>query len=264
MFIPLHRNGSVELFNPMQEFTYRAFTLIQIPALKDNYIYLLYSAATRECAVIDAPMAAPVLDVLEQRQWKLSHIFNTHHHGDHIGANHDLNARTHCEIIGYAGDAPRIPGITRTVDDKQIFFWGNTSIEVMFLPGHTLGHIAYYLSEPGWFFCGDTLFLMGCGRLFEGTAEQMFASLQRIKELPDETLIFCAHEYTQTNGRFALTVDSENKALTERMKRVNALRNQNLPTVPASLAEEKQTNPFLRCQHVEEFKRLRELRNDFS
>ncbi len=246
-----------------QKWVKSGLTLLQAPALQDNYVYILYSESTRECLVVDTPEVRPIIECLNQSGWKLTHILNTHHHGDHVGGNSELQDITRCEIIGYAADAARIPRISRTVEEGEIFEWGGARIKVLFLPGHTLGHIAYYFIDQQWLFCGDVLFMMGCGRLFEGTAEQMYESLLKIAALPEETLIFCAHEYTLTNGRFALLVDSNNADLQERMQEVRVLREQGRPTVPATLGVEKRTNPFLGCT-LEEFRHLRALRNDFS
>lgn len=240
---------------------YNSLTLLRIPARSDNYLYLLHSEATGETAAIDPSDAAPIQMQLHRQNWQLTHIFNTHHHGDHTGGNRALRAETNCEILGFEPDAERIPGITRKLTEGEHFRWGDTDWQVLFLPGHTLGHIAYYLPQPRWLFCGDVLFLMGCGRLFEGTPEQAYHSLQQIKQLPDDTLIFCAHEYTQTNGEFALSVDPDNAALRERMAQVRALRAEGTPTVPAPLREEKATNPFLRAASLEEFASLRKLRD---
>lgn len=252
-------------------------SITQIPALKDNYIYLLHARNTGETAVVDPAMAEPVLAVLRQKNWRLTHLFNTHHHGDHTGGNKELKEATGCKIYGFKDDAARIPLIDRELSEDEIFEWGGTQIEILFLPGHTLGHIAYHFPREKLLFSGDVLFLMGCGRLFEGTPEQAFASLNRIKKLPDETQIFCTHEYTQHNGNFALTVEPGNKALQQRMEEVNRKRRAGQFTVPDRLAAEKSTNPFLRtdspeirknlgmeqAEDVEVFAALREKRNHF-
>jgi hydroxyacylglutathione hydrolase len=242
-----------------------SLTLLQLPVLQDNYIYMIYHEASGEAAVIDPALAAPVEEVLAARQLRLTDIFNTHHHGDHVGGNGELvtGLPPKITITGYGEDSARIPHLTRKVADGDILSWHDQPIEVLFLPGHTIGHIAYYLPLQGWLFCGDVLFLMGCGRLFEGTPMQMFASLTRLKTLPPETLICCAHEYTLANGRFALSVDPHHPELQQRMRKIEAMRAAGQPTVPATLAEELATNPFLRAENIAEFTALREARNHF-
>lgn len=225
--------------------------------------------------MVDAPLADPVLAFLSQGssplptpppqagEGALTTVLNTHHHPDHIGANIALKKATSCEIIGFYDDAHRIPAIdTKVKDGDEIKVCGYTA-HVMFVPGHTLGHIAYYFQEQGALFCGDTLFAMGCGRLFEGTPQQMFDSLQKFKALPDETNVYCAHEYTLANATFSLSVDPDNKALQQRYEEVKNLRKQGIPTIPTTIGLEKSTNPFMRAKTVEEFARLRTLKDNF-
>lgn len=218
----------------------------QFPVLKDNYTFILRDEGQGVTAVVDPAEAPPVLEFLAARGWKLDWIWNTHHHGDHVGGNRELAAATGCGIMGYAGDAARIPGITRQVQDGESVALGGSGAQLLFLPGHTLGHIAYYFPSENALFSGDVLFGMGCGRLFEGTPEQMWHSLQRIMALPDETRIYCAHEYTLANGEFALSMEPGNPALQARMQNVRKARQEGLATVPLTLGEEKATNPFLR------------------
>ncbi len=220
--------------------------IIQLPVLKDNYIYLLHEPALNKTAVVDPAVSQPVLKTLKQKGWTLNYILNTHHHSDHIGANSDLQAATNCKIIAAKADQYRIPDIDIPVKEGDICSLGNEIITVIESPGHTLGHIVFYLENSNNLFCGDTLFSMGCGRLFEGSAEQMWKSLQKIKALPKETRIYCAHEYTQANGAFALTLEPDNKALQQRIQQVNQLRKDNKPTIPTSIELELMTNPFLR------------------
>lgn len=234
-----------------------------LTALQDNYIYVLREPQTGQVAVVDPTLASPVLEFLKAKQWKLHHIFNTHHHGDHVGGNHELQQATGCEITGFAGDAQRIPGITMQVKDGQVFPFGALDIEVLHVPGHTTGAITYHIPGAKAAFTGDTLFVMGCGRLFEGTARQMFDSLQRLKALPKETQFYSGHEYAEHNGAFALTIEPENVLLQKRMQTIRALREQAVPIQPAMLQEELDTNPFLRADSCEEFTRRRELRNKF-
>lgn len=221
-------------------------SILLVPVLNDNYIYLLHESDSGETAVVDPAVSAPVLDALQQQGWQLDYIFNTHHHGDHVGANLQLKQLTGCKIIGAAADKARIPGIDMEVKEGDLIQLGNHSFQIMDTPGHTLGHIVYYCADSQALFCGDTLFSLGCGRLFEGSAEQMWHSLQKLKALPAETGIYCAHEYTAANGRFALSVDPDNSQLQQRIAQVAELRQQNLPTLPSTIGLELVTNPFFR------------------
>ena len=194
------------------------------PCLSDNYGYLLHDAEHALTAAIDTPDAAAILEALDAKQWRLTHILNTHHHGDHAGGNLELKSRTGCEIIGPAADAGRIPGIDRGVGDGDTIDFGGTVIEVFDTPGHTRGHIVFLLRQARIAFVGDTLFSLGCGRLFEGTPEQMWGSLQKIMAWPADTKLYCAHEYTLANARFATTLEPGNAALQARLAEVEALR----------------------------------------
>ncbi len=227
------------------------FEVHQFPCLSDNYGYLVHDAATGATASIDTPEADAINAALEARGWRLTHILNTHHHFDHAGGNEALKARWGCTIIGAANDAQRIPGIDQRVADGDVVQVGNLQARVLEVPGHTSGHIAYYFAEQGAAFVGDTLFALGCGRLFEGSPQQMWTSLQALMRLPDETLVYCAHEYTQSNAAFALSVEPRNDALVARAAEIEALRAQGRPTVPSTLALEKATNPFLRPDSLE-------------
>ncbi|HRK96787.1 MAG TPA: hydroxyacylglutathione hydrolase [Rhodospirillales bacterium] len=224
-----------------------ALEVVQIPVLRDNYVYLAHDGATGACAAVDPAVAEPVLAALDQRGWRLSHILNTHHHHDHVGGNLELKRRTGCTVVGNAEDAARIPGIDVRVRDGDAYDLGASRAEVIAVSGHTIGHIAYWFADAGVLFCGDTLFALGCGRLFEGTAAQMWQSLSRLRALPDETRVYCAHEYTEANAAFALAVDPENAALADRAEAVRAARRAGRPTVPSTMAEERVTNPFLRA-----------------
>ena len=217
------------------------FEILPIPAFNDNYIWLL--ARDRRAAVVDPGDAAPVIAQLEARQLALETILITHHHADHQGGVAELVERWHPQVFGPAAES--ITGCTRPLSGGARIDVMGQIVEVIAVPGHTLGHIAYV--APGALFCGDTLFGAGCGRLFEGTPEQMSASLDRIAALPEETLIYCAHEYTEMNLRFALAVEPDNQALHERVAKVAAQRAAGLPSIPSLLCEEKATNPFLRC-----------------
>ncbi len=219
----------------------------QIPVLNDNYVYLARDRASGQTAVVDPAVAQPVLKAAERLGWSISHIFNTHHHGDHVGGNLEIKAATGCTIVGPKADRARIPGIDIEVDEGETAALGEALAEVFFVPGHTRGHIAYWFRESAALFCGDTLFALGCGRLFEGTPSQMWNSLSKLRALPAETRIYCAHEYTQANARFALSVDPGNEALQQRSREIDQARAQLQPTVPSTLGEELATNPFLRA-----------------
>ena len=219
--------------------------IVQFACLSDNYGYLVHDAASGETACIDTPEAAPILETLDARGWQLTQIWNTHHHYDHAGNNLELKEKTGCTIIGPAGEADKIPGIDRAVDEGDSVQLGAHQARILNVGGHTLGHIAYHMN--GHAFVGDSLFALGCGRVFEGTMAQMWASLEKLMKLPPETVIYSSHEYTATNARFALTVDPDNTALAKRVQVVEALRADNQPTVPSLLSEELATNPFLRA-----------------
>jgi hydroxyacylglutathione hydrolase len=219
----------------------------QIPLLTDNYSYLVREPETGSVAVVDPAEAEPVLDALRRLDWRLTHILNTHHHGDHVGGNRRLKDETGCTIVGPAYDRERIPGIDIEVSEESGYEFGHAHADIFFIPGHTRGHIAYWFAESRALFCGDTLFSLGCGRLFEGNPMQMWNSLGKIRRLPDDARVYCAHEYTESNARFALTVDPANEALQARMMEIRKLRAAGKPTVPSILGEEKAANPFLRA-----------------
>ncbi len=221
--------------------------IVQLPVLSDNYIYLIHEPSAGLTAVVDPAEADPVLTALQERNWKLDFILNTHHHWDHVGGNLELKELTGCRIVGARLDRERIPGIELELDEGDVFDMGSSQANIISVWGHTCGHIAYWFANDQALFCGDTLFAMGCGRLFEGTPAQMWESLGKLKDLPGSTRVYCAHEYTQTNGRFALTVDPKNSALIERMNQVNAFRSKNISTVPSTMQLELSTNPFLRA-----------------
>ncbi|XHX79415.1 MAG: hydroxyacylglutathione hydrolase [Stenomitos frigidus ULC029] len=229
----------------------------RLPARVDNYIFLLYEPEQNIAAVVDPAEASPVLQQLAALGATLVAIFNTHHHADHVGGNARL-LQQFPEAVVYAGakDRGRIPGQMVFLQEDDRVSFANRSAEVLFLPGHTRAHIAYYFApnrvdEPGDLFCGDTLFAGGCGRLFEGTPTQMVSSLSKLRALPDQTRIWCAHEYTLRNLEFALTVDRSNTALQERLAAVKVARSHDEATIPSSLGVEKRTNPFLRWDDPE-------------
>ncbi|CAA7611574.1 putative hydroxyacylglutathione hydrolase [Candidatus Terasakiella magnetica] len=219
----------------------------QIPVLTDNYIYLLHEPESGATAVVDPAVTEPVLEHLAAKNWRLTHILNTHHHGDHTGGNIDLIKHTGCVVVGAARDSERIPGIGIEVGEGDTFMLGAAAAMVFEVPGHTSGHIAFWFPDSHALFCGDTLFSLGCGRLFEGTPEEMWRSLKKLRDLPAETLVYCGHEYTAANGRFARLVERDNQALHVRLEQVEKLRAKGRPTIPATLADERAANPFLRA-----------------
>jgi len=234
------------------------------PCLSDNYGLLLHDPDSGLTASIDTPDAAEISAQCASKGWTLTHIFNTHHHWDHTGGNLALTKENpQLEIIGPGHDAARIPGLTQGVRGDERFEFGAQTVQVIETPGHTNGHIIYYLAQSGLAFVGDTLFKMGCGRLFEGTPEDMFTSMARIAALPDDTLLYCAHEYTLSNGRFALTVEPNNQALIDEMERATSLREEGEPTVPTSVALEKAINPFMRAETAQKLGDIRRAKDSF-
>jgi hydroxyacylglutathione hydrolase len=236
--------------------------VVRIPVLQDNYIWL--AKAGNDVAVIDPAEAAPVLDMAAMRGWSITHILNTHWHPDHVGGNLDIQKATGCFIIGPRGEEEAIPGIDRAVSGGDTVSFGGMVAEVIDVPGHTRGHIAFHFAAAAALFCGDTLFALGCGRLFEGTAVQMWESLSKLMALPPATTCYCAHEYTQSNGRFALHVEPDNKALVTRMVHIDAMRLAGEATVPFTLAQELATNPFLRAGSAEGFAQRRAAKDTYS
>lgn len=226
--------------------------VVRIPVLSDNYVWLVHDAASGETVAVDPAVADPVLEAAAARGWRIDQIWNTHWHGDHTGGNAAIKAATGCIITGPAAEAERIGTLDRTVGEGDSVRIGDHVAQVMAVPAHTAGHIAYHLSDERIAFVGDTLFAMGCGRLFEGTAAQMFANLQRLAALPEDTRVYCAHEYTLSNGRFALTVEPDNAALAARVAAVEAARARGEATVPTSIGEERATNIFMRARDAEE------------
>ncbi|MDA8712899.1 hydroxyacylglutathione hydrolase [Alphaproteobacteria bacterium] len=222
-----------------------ALEIYQFPCLSDNYGFLVHDSESGETACIDTPETAPILAALEKTGWTLTQIWNTHHHYDHAGNNEEIKRITGCTITGPAGEADKIPAIDRAVDDGDTVMLGAHEAHVLNVGGHTLGHIAFHME--GHAFVGDSLFALGCGRVFEGTMAQMWESLQKLNALPDGTQIYCAHEYTTSNAAFAVTIDPDNEALSQRVAEISALRAANKPTVPTEIALERATNPFLRA-----------------
>lgn len=219
----------------------------QIPTRKDNYVYLVREMGQGKVGVVDPSDAEPVFAALERLGWSLTHIINTHHHNDHTGGNLELKEKFNCTVVGPLADHDRIAGIDIDVGDGDTYQFGDAVAKVYDTPGHTRGHIAYWFEESKALFCGDTLFALGCGRVFEGTYEQMWNSLEKLRALPDDTWVYCAHEYTQANATFAITIEANNQTLIDRAKEIDLLRSENKGTVPSLLGLEKETNPFLRA-----------------
>lgn len=221
--------------------------LVTLPALSDNYTYLVHDSKSGATACVDVPEAQPIVDAVTQRGWTLTDIWLTHHHHDHIGGVDDLLRVFDAKVTGATADRHRLPTLNKEVGEGDRFEFGGEVITVLDVSGHTVGHIAFVASESGLAFTGDSLMALGCGRLFEGTADQMWDSLQKLAALEPETLICSGHEYTQSNARFAITVDPENADLKARIERINSQRERNEPTVPSKLSDEVATNPFLRA-----------------
>lgn len=228
----------------------------QFVCCADNYGVLVHDPAEGVTIAVDTPDPTPIRDELYEKGWMLTHILTTHHHHDHIEGHEALKAETGATIIGSARDRERIPGLDAPVGEGALLKLGSIAIKVMETPGHTLGHLSYWLPDMGVLFTGDTLFSLGCGRLFEGTAEIMWASLERIRAMPPETLIYCGHEYTEAHTRFAMTIEPENEALQRRVVEVIQLRREGKPTIPVPLSVEIATNPFLRPESPDIQRRL--------
>lgn len=235
--------------------------IVRVPAFADNYLWLGHGGD--ETFIVDPGDAAPVLRAAEQRGWAITHILNTHWHGDHTGGNLAVKAASGATVIGPAREADRIPGIDRLVSEGDVFELCGTRVRVLDVPGHTAGHIAFVLDREEMAFVGDTLFALGCGRLFEGTADEMWMSLGKLMALPSDTAIYCAHEYTEANARFALTIEPGNLALRSRAEAIVRARAEGEPTVPTSIALETATNPFLRAGDAAEFARRRLTKDGF-
>ncbi|TYJ44865.1 hypothetical protein E1A91_A02G014600v1 [Gossypium mustelinum] len=222
-----------------------------VPCLRDNYAYLLHDVDTGTVGVVDPSIAMPIIDALSRKNRNLNYILNTHHHHDHTGGNAELKARYGAKVIGSGIDKDRIPGIDIVLNDGDKWMFAGHEVHVIETPGHTRGHISFYFPSSAAIFTGDTLFSLSCGKLFEGTPEQMLSSLQRIMSLPDDTNIYCGHEYTLSNSKFALSIEPKNEALQSYAAHATHLRNKGLPTIPTTLKKEKACNPFLRTSSSE-------------
>ena len=225
--------------------------IVTIPCLKDNYAFLAHDRATGQTAVIDVPEAAPIAAALEQRGWTLSHVLLTHHHADHVDGLPALLAKHPAVVIGAAADAHRLPVLDQAVAEGDTITIGSDTGTVIDVSGHTVGHIAIHFPDSAVVFTADSLMAMGCGRLFEGTPAQMYASLEKLAALPPETLVCSGHEYTTSNAKFALTIEPQNQALISRIEKIETARAQGRPTVPSTLSSECATNPFLRSDSPE-------------
>lgn len=233
-----------------------------VPVLNDNYVWMITDPDTGETAAVDPSVTEPVLQAAEANGLRITQVLNTHWHPDHTGGNQGIKATTGCTITAPA-EAERVSKIDRIVAEGDRVTVAGAEAVVWDIPAHTAGHIAYYFEDEGMIFVGDTMFAMGCGRLFEGTAEQMYANMQRIAGLPDDVRIYCGHEYTLANARFAQHVDPGNAAVGERLERVMALRGEGRITLPTTVAEERATNPFVCAPDAEEFARLRAEKDSF-
>ena len=221
-----------------------------IPILRDNYAYLLTEAETGGTAVVDPGEAAPVLAALEQRGRRLDWVVLTHHHHDHVGGVAEIKQRTGCKAVGPRGEFNRMPDLDLTVAEGESFTLGHAVAEILETPGHTAGHVCYYFPDDPALFSGDTLFVLGCGRLFEEDAAAMWTSLSKLAALPPNTKVYCGHEYTLANARFAVTVDPDNAELAARCRKIEEARERGEPTVPTTIGEELATNPFLRADNA--------------
>ena len=234
-----------------------------IKCLQDNYSYKIIDEKTQIACVVDPSEAAPIINFLNGKKITLKYILNTHHHFDHIGGNIELKKKYNSEVVGFKGDRDRIPKIDTLLDDNQIWKRDNFEAKIYHIPGHTSGHICYHFFNQNILFTGDTLFSLGCGRIFEGTYEQMFSSLQLIKSFPENTKIYCGHEYTLKNAEFCIKHDKDNSALIEKIKSIKKKLDNGFPTIPSTIKEELDCNIFLRSKDVGSFSKLRDLKDNF-
>ena len=237
--------------------------IIIIPCLKDNYSYLIIDKKDNTACVVDPSEADPVIEYLENNNIKLKFILNTHHHYDHVGGNEKLKLKYGASVVGYKGDRERIPGIDILVNDQETWIHKNFEAKIIHIPGHTLGHICFYFHKDKSVFTGDTLFSLGCGRIFEGTYDQMFDSLMKLKELPRNTKVFCGHEYTLQNSKFCMIHDKDNLNLKAKIIDIKIKLKAGMPTIPTTIEDELECNIFLRSHNVETFSKLRSLKDNF-
>jgi hydroxyacylglutathione hydrolase len=234
-----------------------------IPCLQDNYSYLIIDEKNSNACVVDPSEADPIIEYLEKNKIKLKFILNTHHHYDHVGGNQKLKEKYGASVVGYKGDKERIPQIDILLEDQETWLYENFEAKIIYIPGHTLGHICFYFYKEQSVFTGDTLFSLGCGRIFEGTYSQMFDSLMRLKELPKNTKVYCGHEYTKKNSDFCVAHDVNNQRLKAKIQDIDVKLKNGLPTVPSTIKDELECNIFLRSNNVETFSKLRDLKDNF-
>ena len=234
-----------------------------IPCLQDNYSYLIIDEENNIACVVDPSEAAPIIEYLENTKIKLKFILNTHHHYDHVGGNLKLKEKYGASVVGYDGDKERIPGIDILINDQETWIHKNFEAKIIHIPGHTLGHICFYFHKDESVFTGDTLFSLGCGKIFEGTYTQMFNSLMKLKKLPKNTKVYCGHEYTLQNSKFCMVHDENNENLKTKINDVKIKLKANLPTIPSTLKDELECNIFLRSNNIETFSKLRDLKDNF-
>ena len=234
-----------------------------IPCLRDNYSYLIVDEENNTACVIDPSEADPIIEYLENNKIKLKFILNTHHHHDHVGGNQKLKEKYEASVLGYKGDQKRIPQIDILLNDQEKWMYKNFEAKIIYIPGHTLGHICFYFYKEQSVFTGDTLFSLGCGRVFEGTYSQMFDSLMKLKELPQNTKVYCGHEYTKKNSDFCEAHDLNNQNLKAKIQDIDAKLKAGLPTIPSTIKDELECNIFLRSNNIETFSKLRDLKDNF-
>ena len=234
-----------------------------IPCLRDNYSYLIIDEKNNDACVIDPSEAKPIINFIENSKINLRYILNTHHHYDHVGGNLELKKRYNSKVVGFEGDKDRIPQIDILVKDNQVWKADNFEAKIMHIPGHTKGHIAYYFIIEKIIFTGDTLFSLGCGKIFEGTYDQMYESLNKFKNLPLDTKIYCGHEYTLQNSKFCIEHDPSNQNLINKILEIKKKINNGGPTLPTTLEDELKCNIFLRADGVKNFSKLRDLKDIF-
>ena len=248
-----------------------------IPCLTDNYAYVINDKNSKTVGVVDPSEAQPIISFLREKKLELNYILNTHHHYDHVGGNIELKKTYNAKIVGFLGDKHRIPGIDITLENDEQWNFGNSAVKILHIPGHTLGHICFFFKKEKIAFTGDTLFSLGCGKIFEGDHKQMLQSLNKIKKLPVDTKVYCGHEYTYKNAEFCIKYDFNNINLKNKFEKIKKIRSKRLPTVPSSLEEELKSNIFLRCnqndlkvklnmgnqEDFKVFKKIRDLKDSF-
>ena len=234
-----------------------------IKCLQDNYSYIIIDKKHNHACVIDPSESEPVINFIESKNIKLKFILNTHHHHDHVDGNNDLKKKYGAKVVGFKNDKQRIPSIDILLEDNQIWKGENFEAKIIHIPGHTSGHICFYFIKEKVAFTGDTLFSLGCGRIFEGTYKQMYNSLNKLKKLPADTKIYCGHEYTLKNSLFCSKYDKNNKNLEKKIFEINNKLKKNLPTMPSTIEEELACNIFLRAKNLEDFSKLRDLKDNF-